>query len=128
MGRLSLIVAFACLASAHANAQPGAKPATVLENEYVRVSRNIAPCAVASPGTCEDRVILAMGDLTLSSEGKKRPMKRGKLAVFASRQSYGIAVGSPFFEVTIKPKHPRRSCPPGIRARGAATPSGSKSG
>ena len=50
-----------------ANAQPGAKPATALENDYVLVSRNIAPCATATPDKCEDRVILAMGDLTLTA-------------------------------------------------------------
>jgi hypothetical protein len=99
-------VALACLATNQAHAQPGAQPATALENDYVRVSRNIAPCAIASEGICEDRVILAMGDLTLTSEGKKRPMKRAEIAVFSATQSYAIAVGSPFFEIAIKPKHP----------------------
>jgi hypothetical protein len=99
-------VALACLASNQVHAQPGAQPATALENDYVRVSRNIATCAIASDGTCEDRVILAMGDLMLTSEGKKRPMKRAEIAVFGPWQSYEIAVGSPFFEIAIKPKHP----------------------
>ena len=83
----------ACLTGA-AHAQPGAKPATALENDYVLVSRNIAPCAIASEGKCEDRVILAMGDLTLSAGGKKRAMKRAEIAVFGAKQSYEIAVGS----------------------------------
>lgn len=90
----------------HAHAQPGAKPATALENDYVLVSRNIAPCAVASEGRCEDRVILAMGDLRLASDGKKRELKRAEIAVFGPKQSYEVAVGSPFFEIAIKPKHP----------------------
>jgi hypothetical protein len=102
--------AFLCLV-ANAHAQPGAKPATVLENDYVLVSRNIAPCAIAIDGKCEDRVILAMDDLTLSSAGKKRPMKRAEIAVFVSKQSYEIAVGSPFFEIAIKPMHPPFSAP-----------------
>lgn len=91
---------------ATAHAQPGASPATVLENDYVMVSRNMAPCAVATDGKCEDRVILAMGDLTLAAAGKKRPLQRAEIAVFGARQSYEIAVGSPFFEIAIKPKHP----------------------
>jgi hypothetical protein len=99
-----------CLVT-NAHAQPGAKPATVLENDYVVVSRNMAPCAVAIDGKCEDRVILAMGDLTLLSAGKKRPMKRAEIAVFGAQQFYQIAVGSPFFEIAIKPKHPPFSAP-----------------
>lgn len=108
--RRLLVVALLCpIANAHA--QPGARPATALENDYVLVSRNIAPCAVLSEGKCEDRVILAMGDLTLASAGKKRAMKRAEIAVFGAKQSYEIAVGSPFFEIAIKPKHPPISAP-----------------
>lgn len=104
--RWPLALALVCLAGVPAQAQPGAKPGTALENDYVLVSRNMAPCAIATPGTCEDRVILAMGDLMLASEGKKRAMKRAEIAVFGAKQSYEIAVGSPFFEIAIKPKHP----------------------
>jgi hypothetical protein len=100
------VVAVVCLYDGSAHAQPGAKPATALENDYVQVSRNIAPCAIASEGKCEDRVILAMGDLTLSAGGKKREMKRAEIAVFGAKESYEIAVGLPFFEIAIKPKHP----------------------
>jgi hypothetical protein len=100
------LLALAALGSGSASAQPGAKPATAFENDYVRVNRNIASCYIATPGTCEDRVILAMGDLTLTSEGKKRLMKRGEVAIFGTRQSYEIAVGAPFFEIAIKPRHP----------------------
>jgi hypothetical protein len=104
--RRLLVAAFACLIASHANAQPGAKPAVVLENDYVRVSRNMASCAMTNEGTCEDRVILAMSDLTLSSDGKKRPMKRAEIAIFKGGQSYEVAVGAPLFEIAIKPKHP----------------------
>ena len=106
-----LVVAVACAIAIHAHAQPGAKPATALENDYVLVSRNMAPCATATAGTCEDRVVLAMGDLTLVSAGKKRDMKRAEIAVFGAGQSYEVAVGSPFFEVAIKPKHPQIRAP-----------------
>ena len=104
--RALFAIAFACLFATAANAQPGAKPATVLENDYVLVSRNIAPCATATVDRCEDRVILAMGELTLMSASKKRVMKREEISVFGAGQSYEVAVGSPFFEIAIKPKHP----------------------
>lgn len=99
-------IAFIGIFSGAAHAQPGARPATVLENDYVLVSRNIAPCAIASEGKCEDRVVLAMGDLALTVGGKKREMKRAEIAVFGAKQSYEVAVGSPLFEIAIKPKHP----------------------
>jgi hypothetical protein len=105
-GRKLLAIASVCLIAGGADAQPGAKPATALENDYVVVSRNIAPCATATADKCEDRVILAMGDLVLTSGAKKREMKRAEIAVFGTGQSYSIAVGSPFFEIAIKPKHP----------------------
>jgi hypothetical protein len=104
--RWFLVTVFVCLFVVEANAQPGAKPATALENDYVLVSRNIAPCATATADRCEDRVILAMGELTLTSGAKKRGMKRAEIAVFGAGQSYEVAVGSPFFEIAIKPKHP----------------------
>lgn len=100
----AVAAAFLCATGAHA--QPGAKPAIALENDYVLVGRNMAPCAIATEGKCEDRVVLAMGDLTLSSAGKKREMKRAEIAIFDARQSYELAVGSPFFEIAIKPRHP----------------------
>lgn len=103
---LLLAVGSLCALVDHAAAQPGAQPATVLENDYVLVSRNTARCATAMPGKCEDRVILAMGDFTLTVGAKKRAMKRAEIAVFGAGESYSIAVGAPFFEIAIKPKHP----------------------
>jgi hypothetical protein len=102
----ALALVLAGLAANDAHAQPGAKPATVLENDYVTVSRNIAPCATATPDKCGDRVVLAMGEVTLVSGAKKRLMQRAEIAVFGAGQSYEVAVGSPFFEIAIKPKHP----------------------
>ena len=102
----ALALALAGLPASEVHAQPGAKPATVLENDYVTVSRNIAPCATATPDKCGDRVILAMGEVTLASGAKKRVMQRAEIAVFGAGQSYEVAVGSPFFEIAIKPKHP----------------------
>ncbi|OLE30364.1 MAG: hypothetical protein AUG43_03620 [Actinobacteria bacterium 13_1_20CM_3_68_10] len=53
--------------------------AAALENDYVLVSRDDAPCA----------------------EGW-----RGEVAVFKAGESYRPPTGGPFFEVAIKPKHP----------------------
>jgi hypothetical protein len=101
-----LVLALAGFGVSNVHAQPGAKPATVLDNDYVVVSRNIAPCATATPDKCDDRVVLAMGELKLVAGAKKRVMQRGEIAVFGAGQSYEVAVGSPFFEIAIKPKHP----------------------
>jgi hypothetical protein len=101
-----LAIALAVFIASEAQAQPGAKPAIVLDNDYVVVSRNMAPCATTTPDKCEDRVVLAMDELTLASGGKKRVMKRAEIAVFGAGQSYEVAVGSPFFEIAVKPKHP----------------------
>jgi hypothetical protein len=109
--RWFMAVATVYSAATSAQAQPGAKPAIALENEYVLVGRNMAPCATATKGKCEDRVILAMGDLTLTVGSKKHDMKRAEIAVFGARQSYEIAVGLPFFEIAIKPGHPPITAP-----------------
>jgi len=92
----------------------GQGPATtvVLENDYVRVSRDAAPCAPAAAGQCEDRVILAMGDVTLRSGGASRAMKRGNVAMFKAGESYEPPSGGPYFEVAIKPNHPPVKSPP----------------
>src|SRR3954470_4281661 len=98
-------VMLACLA-APTLAQPGARPGTSLDNGYVRVSRNVAPCAAAAAGTCEDRVILAMGGFSIAADGKVRAMKRADVAVYSAGQSYEMPAASPFFEIAIKPNHP----------------------
>jgi hypothetical protein len=57
-----------------------------LENDYVRVTRNRAPCAAgvlssAQPG-CGDRVLVAMSDIEIGVSGARRRMVRGDIAVF----------------------------------------------
>jgi hypothetical protein len=106
-----LIVAMAGMAAQPAHAQEG--PRVALDNEYVRVTRNVAPCAAAAAGTCEDRVILAMGDLELKSGGNVRKMKRGEIAIFKAGESYEPPTGL-FFEVTVKPNHPPVKGPPEV--------------
>ncbi len=65
----------------------------VLENEHVRVARNAAPCAAASP-ECGDRVIVTLDGAA-----------RGAVKVFGRGVSYSPPSGQ-FLEVTIKPKRP----------------------
>jgi hypothetical protein len=82
-----------------------------LENDYVRVSRDAAPCAAAAAGRCEDRVILAMGDIELAAGGASRKMKYGEIAVFSAGQSYQAPTGR-YFEIAVKPGHPPIKSPP----------------
>jgi hypothetical protein len=103
--------ALAGFSAIHATAQPGAPAGTALENEYVRVSRNSAPCAKAAAGTCEDRVILAMAELALTADGKTRQMKRAEVAVFSAGQSYTMPAGGGYFEIAVKPGHPPVKAP-----------------
>jgi hypothetical protein len=77
-----------------------------LENEYVRVSRDQAPFAQASTPGSGDRVVVAMGALTLKSGGTTKQLTRGQFVVFAPGQSYELPTGAAFFEVAIKPDHP----------------------
>jgi len=77
-----------------------------VDNEYVRVTRDEAPCAVATEPGCADRVIVALGDIELISGGLHRKMARGDIAVFRQGESYEPPTGGAYFEVVIKPNHP----------------------
>ena len=81
-------------------------PAPALENDYVRVMRDVAPCASAKAPGCADRVIVALGEIELRSGKKRRKMTRGDIAVFKPGESYEPPTGGSFFEVNIKPNHP----------------------
>ena len=77
-----------------------------LENEYVRVTRDAAPCASAAVPGCGDRVIVALGEIELRSGNLGRRMTRGDIAVFQPGESYQPPTGGAFFEVAIKANHP----------------------
>jgi hypothetical protein len=83
----------------------------LLENEFVRVSRNTAPCAAAAP-SCGDRVLVALGSIEVS--GQK--MERGDVKVFKKGEHYSPPKSGEFLEVDIKPGHPKAIAP------GAGTP------
>jgi len=81
-------------------------PAPVLENDYVRVMKDVTSCASSEPGVCGDRVIVALGDVELRFGKSRRKMIRGDIAVFKQGESYKTPAGGSYFEVNIKPNHP----------------------
>src|SRR5688500_14311110 len=78
----------------------------VLDNAYVRVSRNAAPCASAATAGCVDRIIVALGNIDLNSIAGTRRMERGDIAVFGAGESYLPPVGGAYFEVVLKGDRP----------------------
>jgi hypothetical protein len=96
------ILAIGILGAAAAAAQ---SDPIVLDNPYARVAKNAAPCAKAAPG-CDDRIVVAMGPIELTADGKTRKMTRGDIAVFTPTQSYAAPAGGPYFEVVLKANHP----------------------
>jgi hypothetical protein len=83
---------------------------TVLDNEYVRVTRDAAPCATAGPA-CANRIIVALGSMVISSDGTQRGLVRGDIAVFGPEQSYEPPDTGPYFEISIKSNHPPARLP-----------------
>ena len=79
---------------------------TALDNPFVHVTRDGAPCASAKTAGCGDRVIVALGAIELRSGKSVRKMTRGDIAVFKPGESYQPPTGGGFFEVNIKPNHP----------------------
>ena len=74
----------------------------VVDNEFVRVSRNSAPCATAG-NSCGERVVVALGPVELN--GQK--MERGEVKGFKTGERYAPPKGGNFLEVAIKPTHPK---------------------
>ena len=72
--------------------------AAVLENDYVLVSRDDAPCAQGSTPGCAERVIVAMGEVQLRFGKVLRAMRRGEVAVFKAGESYRPPTGGAFFD------------------------------
>jgi hypothetical protein len=79
---------------------------TALDNPYVLVTRDGAPCASAKAPGCGDRIIVALGEIKLRFGKSVRKMRRSDIAVFKTGESYQPPVGAGFFEVNIKPNHP----------------------
>ena len=89
-----------------------------LENDYVRVTRNGAPCASAqAPGCATDRIIVALSNVDVNSISGTRRLVRGDIAVFGSDESYVSPVGGSYFEVLLKAgrpavRSPKENIPP----------------
>jgi hypothetical protein len=90
------------------------RAATALENDYVRVSKDEAPCAQAGTSGCAERVIVAMGDIQLRFGKVLRAMKRGEIAVFRADESYRAPESGPYYEVALKANRPPVKSPPEI--------------
>jgi hypothetical protein len=84
-----------------------AMPASpVVDNEYVRVLRNSAPCAPAS-ASCGERVVVALGSIELN--GQK--MERGDIKVFHVGETYTAPLAGSYLEAAIKANHPKVTPP-----------------
>src|SRR5205823_10903728 len=83
-----------------------------IENEYVRVTRDAAPCAAAAPSTCGERVLVALGPIRFEQYGQPRQLERGEIAVFRWNESYTAPMTGSFVEVSIKQDRPRVQAPP----------------
>jgi len=89
----------------------------LLENEFVSVFKNSAPCAAAAAG-CGDRVVVAFGSIEVN--GQK--MERGDVKVFKTGERYSPPKSGDFLEVAINPAHPKVMPP----APGTPAPPGNK--
>jgi hypothetical protein len=88
-----------------------AEPAA-LENAYVRVSRNAAPCAAATTAGCTtDRIIVALGGVDVNSIAGTKHLGRGDIAVFGPKESYVAPVAGAYFEVVLKADRPAVQSP-----------------
>ena len=80
-----------------------------INNDFVQVSKNSAPCAAAGP-SCGERVVVALGQIQLG--GKK--MSRGDIQVFKTGERYAPPTGGDYVEVAWKPNRPKAT-PPSVR-------------
>ena len=88
-----------------------AEPAA-LDNAYVRVTRNAAPCAAASAAGCAtDRIIVALGNVDVNSIAGTKHLGRGDIAVFGPKESYVAPVAGAYFEVVLKTDRPAVQSP-----------------
>jgi hypothetical protein len=77
-----------------------------LDNPYARVTRNAAPCATARSPACGDRVLVALGPLTLRTPSGPRTLTRGDVVVFERGRPYEAPADGEFVEVNLKPDRP----------------------
>ena len=85
--------------------------APLLENDWVRVTADAAPCASPTLPFCGERVIVALGEVEIVSAGSSRRLPRGGILVFGEGEAHEPPRGGPYFEVAIKPGHPPGDSP-----------------
>ena len=74
----------------------------LLENDFVQVFRNHAPCATAA-ASCGERVLVALGSVEVNGQN----MERGDIKVFRTGERYSPPKSGDYLEVVIKPVHPK---------------------
>ena len=89
----------------------------VVENDFVRVFKNSAPCAAAA-APCGERVVVALGSVEVN--GQK--LERGDVKVFKTGERYSPPKTGDYLEVSIKPTHPKVMPP----SAGTPPPPGNK--
>jgi Zn-dependent M28 family amino/carboxypeptidase len=83
-----------------------AAPEIALENAYVRVAKDTAPCALATAPGCGERVLVALDPVSFTAGGERRSLQRGETAVFTAGQSYEAPSGGRYYEVAFKANPP----------------------
>lgn len=84
----------------------------ILENDYVKVTRNAAPCAKTGTAGCAERVIVALAPAELRTASQVRKLNRGDIAAFKPNESYTAPAGASWVEVAFKPRMPAVESPP----------------
>ncbi|HEU5282817.1 MAG TPA: hypothetical protein VFU53_03305 [Burkholderiales bacterium] len=97
-------------------------PVLAIDNAWVRVSHDAAPCASAAAPGCGYRVLVALGELDLRSGTASRRLLRGDITVFGPGEDYTAPSAGSYFEVAIKPNHPPALAPAEIIAAEKNTP------
>jgi hypothetical protein len=82
-----------------------------LDNDYVRVTRNAAPCGPGKFSSavpwCGARVIVALSEIEITVRGATRKMTRGEIAVFGSAdEAHSPLASGQYFEVAFKSSPP----------------------
>src|SRR3977135_3307282 len=77
--------------------------AAALENDYVLVSRDDAPCAQGSTPGCAERVVVAMGEIQLRFGKVLRAMRHAEVAVFKAGESFRPPTGGALFATGTTP-------------------------
>jgi hypothetical protein len=78
----------------------------LVDNDYVRVFKNSAPCATGE-AACGERVLVALGPVEVN--GQK--LNRGEIKAFPAGEPYTAPKVGNFLEVTIKSTHPKVTPP-----------------